>query len=48
MARVDFLPKNVLDRGTNFVGKSNRGGGGLIYVGELMNRSYQGEMSFAK
>ena len=42
-----FFPKMFLIGGQILWGKVI-GGGGLIYVGELMIRSYQGERSFAK
>ena len=42
-----FFPKMFLIGGQILWGKV-MGGGGLIYVGELMIRSYQGERSFAK
>ena len=43
-----FFPKMFLIGGQILWGKVIGGGRGLIYVGELMIRSYQGERSFAK
>ena len=43
-----FFPKVFLIGGQILWGKVIGGGGGLIYVGELMIRSYQEERSFAK
>ena len=42
-----FFPKMFLI-GEQILWGKVIGGGGLIYVGELMIRSYQGERSFAK